>query len=148
MERNGFELQFPDASPQPTGRRIRSVSGGSSSHHNSSIGLPRPTTARMIRRADGSVGPNPREVPKPLTISHGTERSNPFPSSGESTNFRFPSRRRQLFDRMISLPSRRMLEGDIVVVGETAMRAAATWGKAIERATAIWDDGRWRAYRC
>jgi hypothetical protein len=43
---------------------------------------------------------------------------------------------------MISLPSRRVPEGDIVVVGETAMCAAATWGEAIERATAIWDDGR------
>jgi hypothetical protein len=36
----------------------------------------------------------------------GTGSSNPLPSSGESTNFRFLSRRRPLFDRMISLPSR------------------------------------------
>jgi hypothetical protein len=35
----------------------------------------------------------------------GTNSSNPSPSSGESTNFRFLSRRRPLFDRMITLPS-------------------------------------------
>ena len=45
-------------------------------------------------------------------ISRGTESSNPPPSSGESTNFRFLSRRRPLFDRMISLPSRRVPESN------------------------------------
>jgi hypothetical protein len=39
-------------------------------------------------------------------IARGTGSSNPFPSSGESTNFRFLSTRRLLFDRMISLPPR------------------------------------------
>jgi hypothetical protein len=38
--------------------------------------------------------------------SLSADGSNPSPSSGESTNFRFLSRRRPLFDRMISLPSR------------------------------------------
>src|SRR6516162_8003551 len=43
----------------------------------------------------------------------GTEGLNPALSSGESTNFRFLARRRPLFDRIISLPSRRVPEGDI-----------------------------------
>jgi len=39
-------------------------------------------------------------------LSRGTGSSNPFPSSGESTNFRFLLKRRPLFDRMICLLSR------------------------------------------
>jgi hypothetical protein len=41
-----------------------------------------------------------------MRAHRGTGSSNPLSSSGESTNFRFLSRRRPLFDRMISLPSR------------------------------------------
>ena len=78
----------------------------------------------------------------------GTDGSNPLSSSGESTNFRFLSRRRPLFDRIISLPSRRVPEGDIMVVGEPAMRAAATWGEAIGRADGYLGRWPWRAYRC
>jgi len=48
------------------------------------IGLPRPTTARVLPPRRPSVGPNPTEASKPLPIRRGTEISNPFPSSGES----------------------------------------------------------------
>ena len=41
--------------------------------------------------------------PKNVAYLARTESSNPSPSSGESTNFRFLSRRRPLFDCMISL---------------------------------------------
>jgi 5-methylthioadenosine/S-adenosylhomocysteine deaminase len=37
-------------------------------------------------------------VPTSVISQRGTEGSNPVPSSGESTNFRFHSRRRPLFD--------------------------------------------------
>ena len=64
--------------------------GFSISHANSAH---RPSSVRCARsrRPPGTGGPRVR-IP---------------PSSGESTNFRFLSRRRPLFDRMISLPSRR-----------------------------------------
>ena len=81
------KFQFRDASPPPTAwaPSFRRVSGGSLSRRNSSIGLARPTTARVIpppRRP--SIRPNPTEATKPLPIWRGTEISNPFPSSGES----------------------------------------------------------------
>jgi hypothetical protein len=63
------------------GRLHSTVSGGSSSRRNSSIGLPRPTTARMIPPRRGSIGLNSAEAPKPLLISRGTGSSNPLPSA-------------------------------------------------------------------
>jgi hypothetical protein len=39
-----------------------------------------------------SIGLNSAEASKPLLILRGTGISNPFPSSGESANFRFLSR--------------------------------------------------------
>ena len=47
-----------------------------------------------------------RRVLEIMPIWRGTGSSNPFRSSGESTNFRFLSRRRRSLDRMISLPSK------------------------------------------
>jgi hypothetical protein len=71
--------QFRDASQPPT-----AVNDDSSRRRNSSIGLPRPTTARMIPPRRRSIGPNSAEASKLLPISRGTGSSNPFPSSGES----------------------------------------------------------------
>jgi hypothetical protein len=80
------KFQFRDASPPPTAwaPSFRRVSGGSLRRRNSSIGLPRPTTARVIPPRRLSIGPNPTEASKPLPTWRGTEISNPFPSSGES----------------------------------------------------------------
>ena len=80
------KFQFGDASPPPTAwaPSFRRVSGGSLCRRNSSIGLPRPTTARVVPPRRLSIGPNPTEASKPLPIWRGTEISNPFPSSGES----------------------------------------------------------------
>jgi hypothetical protein len=66
-------------------RRLHAgVNDDSSRRRNSSIGLPRPTTARMMPPRRRSIGSNSAEASKPLPISRGTGRSNPFPSSGES----------------------------------------------------------------
>ena len=85
------KFQFRDASPPPTawGPSFRRVSGGSLCRRNSSIGLPRPTTARVVPPRRLSIGPNPTEASKPLPIWRGTEISNPFHSSGESGELRF-----------------------------------------------------------
>jgi hypothetical protein len=72
----------------PTAQRGRlhaAVNDNSSKGRNSSIGLSRPTTARMIPPRRRSIGPNSAEGSKPLPISFGTGSSNPFPSSGESS---------------------------------------------------------------
>ena len=54
---------------------------------DNSIGVRRPATARMT--GPPVDRPNSDEHTKPLPTKRGTERSNPFPSSGESTNHRF-----------------------------------------------------------
>jgi hypothetical protein len=61
------------------GRRHSAVCGGSSSRRKGSIGLLRPTTARMIP-APTVDRPNSDETSKPLPISRGTHSSNPFRS--------------------------------------------------------------------
>ena len=82
------KFQFGDASPPPTAwaPSFRRVSGGSLCRRNSSIGLPRPTTARVVPPRRLSIGPNPTEASKPLPIWRGTEISNPFPSSRQSVS--------------------------------------------------------------
>jgi len=84
------KFQFRDASPPPTawGPSFRRVSGGSLCRRNSSIGLPRPTTARVVPPRRLSIGSNPTEASKPQPSWRGTEISNPFPSSRESSNLR------------------------------------------------------------
>ena len=57
----------------------------------SSIGLPRPTTARVVPPRRLSIGPNPTEASKPQPSWRGTEISNPFPCGCESANFWFLS---------------------------------------------------------
>jgi len=85
LEGNGFEILVPRclATANSVGAFI-SASGCSVSRRNSSIGLARPTTARVIPPRRLSIGPNPTEASKPLPIWRGTEISNPFSSSGES----------------------------------------------------------------
>jgi len=82
----GSKFQFRDASRhrQQRGRLHFGGEWCSLSPRNSSIGLPRPTTARIIPLRQRSIDRNPTEVLKPLPIWRGTEISNPFPSSGES----------------------------------------------------------------
>ena len=83
------KIQFRDTSPPPNsvGAFISAVSDGSLSRRNSSIGLRRPMTARMILPRRRLIGPNPTEASEPLPVWRGTEISNPFPSSEESANF-------------------------------------------------------------
>jgi hypothetical protein len=71
------KFQFRDGSPPPTAwaPSFRWVSGGSLSRRNSSFGLPKPTTARVIPPRRPSIGPNPTEASKPLPIWRGTEIS-------------------------------------------------------------------------
>jgi hypothetical protein len=69
---------------QQRGRLHAAVNDDSSRRRNSSIGLQRPTTARMMPPRRRSIGPNSADASKPLPISRGTGNSNPFPSSGES----------------------------------------------------------------
>ena len=82
------KFQFGDASPPPTAwaPSFRRVSGGSLCRRNSSIGLPRPTTARVVPPRRLSIGPNPTEASKPLPIWRGTRSSNPFRSSRQSVS--------------------------------------------------------------
>jgi hypothetical protein len=93
LRRRGTDskFQFRDASPPPTAW-APSFSAGERrllEPQNSSIGLPRPTTARVIPPRRLSIGPNSTEASKPLAIWRGTEISNPVLSSGESANRRF-----------------------------------------------------------
>ena len=107
--RRWHKFQFRDASLPPIAwaPSIRRVSGGSLSRRNSSIGLARPTTARVIpppRRP--SIRPNPTEATKPLPIWRGTEISNPFPSSGESdANLTFSIRPPKIWTPRLGAPA-------------------------------------------
>ena len=67
------KFQFGDASPPPTAwaPSFRRVSGGSLCRRNSSIGLPRPTTARVVPPRRLSIGPNPTEASKPRATARG-----------------------------------------------------------------------------
>src|SRR5262249_31569382 len=61
-----IELAVPRCPLPPTAGHLHSaVRGGSSSPRNSSVGLPRQTTARMIPPRRGSIGPNSGEAAKP-----------------------------------------------------------------------------------
>jgi hypothetical protein len=78
--------KFSSAMPRHRHQRGRlhpTVSGGSSSRRNSSIGLPRPTTARMIPAAPRVDRPNSAEASKPLLISRGTGRC--YGAGGETS---------------------------------------------------------------
>ena len=78
-------------------RRVRAVVLVASQAVICACRWPRPFggTAILMRRQVGQ-----RQSLETKPISRGTDTSNPAPSSGESTNFRFLSRRRRLFDRM------------------------------------------------
>jgi len=104
LEGNGFEISVPRclATANSVGAVISAVSGGSLSR-NSSIGLPRPTLGEISHRGAGhqpclaslglrSIGPGPTEASKPLPIWRGTEISNPFPSSTESSEMGLQAR--------------------------------------------------------
>jgi hypothetical protein len=83
--------QFRDASPTADGRgRLDlAMSSGPSIRRNSSIGFPpRPMTARMIEPRPPSIG---SQLGRGLETAAYLARSNPFPSSKESANFRFLS---------------------------------------------------------
>jgi hypothetical protein len=64
LEENGFENSVPrcPAITNSAGALISAVSDGSLNHRSSSIGLPGPTTARMIPPRRMSIGPNPTEA--------------------------------------------------------------------------------------
>jgi len=112
LEGNGFELAVRGrgASPSSTRRavpepkvrklsvpRCPAESAGASfggewaprAAETSLLILPRPTLLGSYRRADSRSVQNSDEASKPLPVSCGTESSNPFPFSGESTNHRF-----------------------------------------------------------
>ena len=84
LEENRFEISVPRCLATANSVGAFRVSGGSLSRRNSSIGLPRPTTARVIPPRRLSTGLNPTEASKPLPIWRGTEISNLFSSSAES----------------------------------------------------------------
>jgi hypothetical protein len=89
LEGNGFELSVPRClATAQRGRLHAAVNDNSSRRRNSSIGLPRPATARMIPPRRRSIGPNSADGSKPLPISCGTGSSNPASSCGESATNR------------------------------------------------------------
>ena len=73
--------------------------------HNQTHNARRPATVPLRTAAAQPTGLR-RVCPNSVLTARGTGSSNLLSSSGESTNFRFLSRRRPLFDRMISLPSK------------------------------------------
>jgi len=66
-----FSSAMPRHPPNSVGTFISAVSGGSLGRPNSSIGLPRPTTIRMIPPRRRSIGPNPTEASKPRATARG-----------------------------------------------------------------------------